>query len=46
MLIIGEQEANDSVVSVRKQGEGDLGSFSLEKFAELLNKEIEEQIKY
>ncbi len=46
MLIIGEQEANDNVVSVRKQGEGDLGSFSLEKFAEILNQEIEEQIKY
>ena len=46
MLIIGEQEASDSMVSVRKQGEGDLGSFSLENFAELLNKEIEEQIKH
>jgi len=46
MLIIGDQEASDSVVSVRKQGEGDLGSFSLEKFAELLKKEVEEQIKY
>ena len=46
MLIIGDQEASDSMVSVRKKGEGDLGSFSLENFAELLNKEIEEQIKH
>ena len=46
MLIIGEQEASDGMVSVRKQGEGDLGSVSLEKFAELINKEVEEQIKY
>ncbi|MEN8927408.1 MAG: threonine--tRNA ligase [Flavobacteriales bacterium] len=46
MLIIGEQEANESVVSVRKQGEGDVGSFSLEKFAEMLNKEVEKQIEY
>ena len=46
MLIIGDQEASDSMVSVRKKGEGDLCSFSLENFAELLNKEIEEQIKH
>ena len=46
MLIIGEQEASDGMVSVRKQGEGDLGSLSLEKFAELITKEVEEQIKY
>ena len=46
MLIVGEKEANENLVSVRKQGEGDLGSFSLKDFAELVNKEVEEQIKY
>ena len=46
MLIVGDKEASESMVSVRKQGEGDLGSFSLEDFAIKLNKEVEEQIKY
>jgi threonyl-tRNA synthetase len=46
MLIVGEKEASENVVSVRKQGDGDLGSFTLKDFAELLNKEVEEQIKY
>lgn len=46
MLIVGEQEANENKVSVRKQGEGDLGSFSVEEFANIINKEIEELIKF
>ena len=29
------------MVSVRKQGEGDLGSFSIEDFAKIINTEIE-----
>ena len=41
MLIVGEKEDNDKSVSVRKQGEGDLGTFSIEEFANLINKEIE-----
>jgi len=44
MLIIGEQEANDNLVSVRKQGDGDKGSFSVEEFAKMIQKEIKEQI--
>lgn len=44
MLIIGEKEMESNQVSVRKQGEGDLGSFSLEQFAEIINKEIEEAL--
>ncbi len=46
MLIIGEQEATENKVSVRKQGEGDLGSFSIEAFAEIINKEVEELTKF
>lgn len=34
MLIIGDNENESKTVSVRKQGEGDLGSMSIEKFAE------------
>ncbi|PCJ85377.1 MAG: threonine--tRNA ligase [Flavobacteriales bacterium] len=40
MLIIGEKEVENNTVSVRKQGEGDLGSFSIEKFATIINDEI------
>jgi threonyl-tRNA synthetase len=36
MLIVGEQEANEHTVSVRKKGEGDLGSQTPEAFSELL----------
>ena len=32
MLIIGEKEAESGQVSVRKQGEGDLGTFTVEAF--------------
>ena len=41
MLILGEKEQNSAVVSVRKQAQGDLGSMSMESFAELINKEVE-----
>ena len=40
MLILGEQEEKDGTVSVRKHGEGDLGSMSVEAFSELINNEI------
>ena len=32
MLIIGEKEMNEGMVSVRKHGEGDLGSMSMQEF--------------
>jgi threonyl-tRNA synthetase len=32
MLIIGEKEMSDGMVSVRKHGEGDLGSMSMQEF--------------
>lgn len=40
MLIVGEKEEAENQVSVRKHGEGDLGSFSLEDFAALITKEV------
>ncbi len=40
MLIVGEQEAEQGTVSVRRQGEGDLGSMSAEQFGELIQSEI------
>jgi threonyl-tRNA synthetase len=41
MLIVGEKEVEENKISVRKQSVGDLGSFSVEEFAALINKEIE-----
>ncbi len=40
MLLIGEKEIAENTVSVRKQGEGDLGSFTIEAFAERMNQEL------
>jgi threonyl-tRNA synthetase len=40
MLIVGENEASQGTVSVRKQGEGDLGSVSIEAFAERIQREV------
>ncbi len=45
MLIIGENEANDLTVSVRKHGKGDLGTFTIEQFAKLVQTEINESLK-
>jgi len=45
MLIIGEQEENDGTVSVRKHGEGDIGTMSIEAFADLINEEIRRTLK-
>lgn len=39
MLIVGEKEQEQNTVSARKQGEGDLGSFTLEGFADLFTEE-------
>jgi threonyl-tRNA synthetase len=44
MLIIGEKEAENQEISVRKQGEGDVGSMKIANFAALLNKEVEKQM--
>jgi threonyl-tRNA synthetase len=40
MLIVGEKEEAENLVSVRKQAEGDLGSFSVKEFAKMINDEI------
>jgi len=44
MLIVGEKEAANGEVSVRKQGEGDKGSMKFEDFGEILNKEVQNMI--
>lgn len=40
MLIVGEKEQEEGKVSVRKHGEGDLGSMTIESFTEIMQKEI------
>ncbi len=40
MLIVGEQEENDGTVSVRKQGDGDMGSSTISEFISFINKEV------
>ncbi|WP_084015375.1 threonine--tRNA ligase [Moheibacter sediminis] len=41
MLIVGEKEAENGTVSVRKHGGGDLGEMTMEEFRNMITKEIE-----
>lgn len=41
MLVVGEEEMTQNTVSARKHGQGDIGKFTVESFAELIKKEIE-----
>lgn len=40
LLIVGEREAADGTISVRKQGGGDQGVMSIEEFAKKVNDEV------
>ncbi len=40
MVIVGEKEENEGTVSVRKHGEGDIGTFTIEAFISLIQDEI------
>ena len=42
MVIVGEKEAENGEVSVRRQGAGDLGAMSVQQFADLINNEVAE----
>ena len=44
MLIVGEKEAENKEVSIRRQGEGDKGVMSAADFASLINNEVESQM--
>lgn len=43
MLIVGEKEVNDEKVSVRKHGDGDVGTFSLTEFTAYFNEQLDTQ---
>lgn len=40
MLVVGEKEVESNTVSVRRHGQGDLGSMSLDQFQKHLNDEV------
>ncbi|MBJ04281.1 MAG: threonine--tRNA ligase [Flavobacteriales bacterium] len=40
MLIVGENEKSEGTISVRKQGEGDIGTMTIEAFSEHVSSEI------
>lgn len=42
MVIVGEKEEGEGTVSVRKHGEGDLGTRTTEEFAKMINDEIKQ----
>ncbi len=46
LLIIGEKEAENGTVSVRKQGEGDKGVMKTEEFATFIHDEIRKETVY
>ncbi len=45
MLIIGEKEVNDGMVSVRRQGKGDEGTKTVEKLIEAIKEEVNNKIQ-
>ncbi|MBC9928744.1 threonine--tRNA ligase [Chitinophaga qingshengii] len=40
MLVLGEKEATDNIVAVRRQAKGDLGTMTMEQFTALVNEEV------
>ncbi|HPR13543.1 MAG TPA: threonine--tRNA ligase [Bacteroidales bacterium] len=46
LLVIGEKEAENGTVSVRKQGEGDRGEMKTDDFAAFIRSEIEKELAY
>lgn len=45
MLIVGEKEVENELVSVRKQSEGDKGQMNIEEFSSFIKKEVEAELK-
>lgn len=43
MLVVGEKEANEQKLSVRRQGKGDMGVFDVQAFIDLVSTEIRER---
>ncbi|MGM0551154.1 MAG: threonine--tRNA ligase [Bacteroidota bacterium] len=43
LLIVGEKEAQEGTVSVRRQGEGDKGTMTIEEFSTFINEEVRKE---
>jgi len=46
LLIVGENEAENGTISVRRQGEGDQGVVSIEEFAKMINQDVKKELDY
>nr|WP_321408960.1 threonine--tRNA ligase [uncultured Carboxylicivirga sp.] len=44
LLIVGEKEAEEQKVAVRKQGEGDKGVMKLDEFVSFINQEVQDML--
>ena len=44
MIIVGEKEVESGQLSVRRHGQGDLGTFDIEAFSSLINEEISSRL--
>jgi threonyl-tRNA synthetase len=43
LIVVGEKEAGNGTIAIRRQGEGDKGSMKPEEFVQLVQKDIDEQ---
>ena len=44
MLVVGDKEMEEGKVAVRRQGEGDIGTMTMEEFAKFINEEVAKEI--
>ena len=45
MVIVGEKEIETGTLSVRKQGEGEIGKMTIEEFSQFISQRVAEEIK-
>ena len=44
MIVVGEKEAADGLVSMRKQGGGEQATMTIDEFAKRINDEVAQQL--
>jgi threonyl-tRNA synthetase len=45
MLIVGEKEATEKKLAVRQQGKGDLGTFTISDFKDIITNTINQSLE-
>lgn len=45
LLVVGENEARENRVAVRRQGQGDMGTMTVDEFIEMIHQEVERQLQ-